>query len=379
MDKGPAGADGSETPQWLFDLINRQVEEITGHGFELDAAASDWNAKCAHYYDEEHDALKQDWSVSRRIWCNPPFSAGLIERFIAKALEAVEKGSTVALLLPNWPGYEWFQEVKKRGAMRDVIGPVKFLHHDGGQAILNNGRNSVGLVVALLGPRFAPGTSGPPIRNPSAPEPPYPPEGIAASRGGQPGVEPMGARFTRLSELEPKETEWLWHLRIPRGEITVIDGDPSVNKSTLLLDLAARVSTGRAMPDGTEGTRGGVLLLMAEDSLRKTVLQRLTAAEADLSRIAVPPRSVVLPRDRALIEELAAQIGATLVIIDPLMAFVTSDSSSDQRVRRALTPLKDLAERTDTAIVLVRHLTKRGGVHALYRGGGSIGIVAAAR
>ena len=64
----------------------------------------------------------------------------------------------------------------------------------------------------------------------------------------------------------------------PCWGLTILDGDPSVNKSSLLLDLAARVSTGRKMPDGTGGKKGGVLLLLAEDSLKKTVLQRLQAA-----------------------------------------------------------------------------------------------------
>jgi hypothetical protein len=58
------------------------------------------------------------------------------------------------------------------------------------------------------------------------------------------------ASFTRLSDLTPEATEWLWHLRIPKGELTIVDGDPSVNKSSLLMDLAARVSKGREMPDG---------------------------------------------------------------------------------------------------------------------------------
>ena len=68
--------DGSETPDWLFDHIQRRVKEITGHDFELDAAASDWNAKCARYFDEGADALEQDWSAFRTIWCNPPFNGG---------------------------------------------------------------------------------------------------------------------------------------------------------------------------------------------------------------------------------------------------------------------------------------------------------------
>ena len=182
-----------------------------------------------------------------------------------------------------------------------------------------------------------------------------------------------------LSDLSPLETEWFWHPRIPKGELTVLDGDPSVNKSSLLMDLAARVSTGREMPDGAAGTLGGVLLLLAEDSLRKTVLQRLEAAGADLGRIAVPQGAVVLPRDLPPVVEWACRMQAALVVIDPLIAFLGCDANSDRQVRWAMTPLKEFAERTNCAVVLVRHLTKRGGRHALYRGGGSIGIVAATR
>jgi hypothetical protein len=179
--------------------------------------------------------------------------------------------------------------------------------------------------------------------------------------------------------LSPEPTDWLWDLRIPAGELTIIDGDPSVNKSSLLMDVAARVSTGRLMPDGSQGTRGGVLLLLAEDSIQKTVLHRLDAAGADMQRIAVPDRPVLIPRDLSKIEEIACQIRAALIVIDPIMAFLAVDSNGDQKVRGALTPLKAFAEKSGVSVVMVRHLTKRGGVHALYRGIGSIGIVAATR
>ena len=55
------------------------------------------------------------------------------------------------------------------------------------------------------------------------------------------------------------------------------------------------------------------------------------------------------------------------------------NSNRDQDVRRALTPLKRMAERTGAAVVLVRHLNKTPGGNPLYRGGGSIGIIGAAR
>lgn len=79
------------------------------------------------------------------------------------------------------------------------------------------------------------------------------------------------------------------------------------------------------------------------------------------------------------IEQALAKTEAKLLLIDPLMAFLGCDANGDQKVRRALTPLKAIADRTNCAVVMVRHLTKRGGTHSLYRGSGSIGIVAATR
>ena len=81
--------------------------------------------------------------------------------------------------------------------------------------------------------------------------------------------------LTFLSEIESQSVKWLWPNRIPLGELTLFDGDPATSKTSVALDLAARISTGRQMPDGTDGCRGGVLLLTAEDSISKTVIPRL--------------------------------------------------------------------------------------------------------
>lgn len=211
----------------------------------------------------------------------------------------------------------------------------------------------------------------------------------SGQRRAQAGVEDLGenalrppgreSKFVTLSELTPAATQWLWSPRIPRGELTVLDGDPSVNKSTLVVDLAARVSTGREMPGGAAGAEGGALLLLGEDSIRKTVIHRLKAAGADLDRITVASGQVAVPQDLPEMEAEVRRIMAVLVVIDPLIAFLGCDANSDRQVRLAMTPLKAFAERTNCAVVLVRHLTKRGGRHAMYRGGGSIGIVAATR
>ncbi len=373
-DREPfGGRDGTATPQWLFDWLNQQVKAETGQPFQLDAAASDWSAKCANYFDEQMDALQQDWTRWPTIFLNPPFMPDLIEQFLAKALEAAAAGSTVVMILPAWPRYEWYHDVRGRGRVQEVVGPVAFERRDGTKVRANTGHNGFNVFVLTLGPHITPGTIGEPIQNPSA----RPREPAAASEGAR--AKPRKDGIRRLSEVAVKATEWLWHNRIPMGELSILDGDPGVNKSSFLLDLAARVSTGRSMPDGTAGILGGVLLLMAEDSIPKTIIQRLQAAGADLSRIAVPERALVIPRDLDLITNLAGKVHAALIVIDPLMAFLTVDTNGDQKVRQALTPLRDLAEALNVAVVFSRHLTKRGGGQALYRGGGSIAILGATR
>lgn len=80
-----------------------------------------------------------------------------------------------------------------------------------------------------------------------------------------------------------------------------------------------------------------------------------------------------------MIEKIAAKHQPKLIIFDPISAYIGPDSSGDQRVRKALRPLQKLADRHDVAIVLIRHLSKRSGGKSMYRGLGSVGIVASSR
>lgn len=200
-----------------------------------------------------------------------------------------------------------------------------------------------------------------------------------------------GVTLIPMGTVEPRMVEWLWPGRIPRGKLTIIDGHPGQGKSTLTMAIAACVSTGRPLPDSEKAEPANVLILSAEDGLDDTILPRLQAHRADVDRIVAldsvtqgngdPDRHWTLPDDMEQLEYALRATQAKLVVIDPLMAFLSgaTDSHRDQDIRRALHPLSRLAQQMDVAVVIVRHLTKGGDGLAMLRGQGSIGITGAAR
>jgi len=198
-----------------------------------------------------------------------------------------------------------------------------------------------------------------------------------------------------LDTIAAKQTDWLWDQYLPAGAITVLDGDPGLGKSQLTIDIAARLSRGDAMPpgaapDGTYKPRG-TLILNAEDDPARTLRPRLDAAGAELSRIHLlremnlpdgeEARPVSLPGDLPAIEATIDQNDIGLVVIDPWVAYLDGKLSmnNDADVRRCLGQVAAMAEQTGAAVLLVRHLNKKVGLNAKYRGGGSIGITGAAR
>lgn len=200
-------------------------------------------------------------------------------------------------------------------------------------------------------------------------------------------LKPSG--LVMLDTVEPEPVEWLWAGRIPLGKLTIIDGDPGLGKSTVALDIVARVSKGLLMPDGSTGIEGGAVIISMEDGLAGTIVPRLKVAGAHLSKIAAlravhdkdgKPR-IPTVEDIEAIKRACERVRARIVVVDPLMAHLNGNVNSwrDQDVRGALTPLCKLADELGIAVIVVRHLNKTSGVQAIYRGGGTIGIIGAAR
>lgn len=195
--------------------------------------------------------------------------------------------------------------------------------------------------------------------------------------------------FRWASEIEPEKIVWIWYGFLAQGKLSLLEGNPKLGKSTLTADITARVTTGQPFPGHVEPrTPRGVVLLSAEDGPADTIVPRLLAAGANLSRVSIPSGIQVgekeawigIDKHLSQLERHITAIDAQLLIVDPLMAYLGDvNAHKDQDVRAALGPLMAMLDRTGCAALLVRHLNKASGSDIVTRGGGSIGISGAAR
>jgi putative DNA primase/helicase len=199
---------------------------------------------------------------------------------------------------------------------------------------------------------------------------------------------------TRVCDVEAKPIEWLWPGVFALGKHSSIAGNPGLGKSQLSIFLAAAVSTGGALPDGTPCPEGDVLMITMEDDIADTIRPRLEAAGADLKRVSIVEgvpcklnsgqdgvRSFDMTIDVQRLAEVADELPALrLIIVDPISAFMgATDSHKNAEVRSALTAISKLAESRGAALLSINHLNKSSGSEAMGRVNGSGAFVAQAR
>ena len=128
--------DSWETPKWLFDLLDREFH------FLVDAAATSDNTHCnlymasdnqpAHAFCIGNGLTKLDWTPRcGNFFLNPPYSAGNIDKFMAKALEESQKGAVVVCLVPCATDTKWWHSyAMKAQEIRFIKGRVRFVGYD---------------------------------------------------------------------------------------------------------------------------------------------------------------------------------------------------------------------------------------------------------
>jgi hypothetical protein len=162
-----------------------------------------------------------------------------------------------------------------------------------------------------------------------------------------------------------------------------MEGNPGDGKTSMLTDIAARETQELTMPASDIAGTGGSVLWISDEDAPATLRRNLAIGGAKLSKVLIynktADRRLVFPADAPKLEEMIAANHCTLTVVDPIASFLDGSANVEKVIRDALSPLTKVAERTRSAIVLVRHLRKGGGCSALYRGMGGIGLIAAAR
>lgn len=190
-------------------------------------------------------------------------------------------------------------------------------------------------------------------------------------------------QMIKMSEIQSQEVAWLWYPFIPYGKLTIVQGDPGDGKTTLVLNIAAKLSKGEGIDREMKLTEPlTVIYQSAEDGLADTVKPRLEVAGANCENISVIDESIKsLSMIDERLEEAVIRTKAKLLILDPIQAYLGGDMDMNRanEARDMTKKLAALAEKYQCAIVLVGHMNKAAGNKAAYRGMGSIDFFAVAR
>lgn len=185
------------------------------------------------------------------------------------------------------------------------------------------------------------------------------------------------------SDVKSVPVEWLWYPYIPAGKITLLQGDPGDGKSTMMMNLISCLTNAGFTPDGQKiAVPKRVIYQCSEDGVADTIKPRLEASGADCSKVAfIDEELISLTLDDEKLRDAIIEFKASLVVIDPFQAYLGDDvyMSSARKIRKLMQRLNIWASTYNCAIVLIGHMNKKENSKELYRGLGSIDIVAAAR
>ena len=200
-------------------------------------------------------------------------------------------------------------------------------------------------------------------------------------------------KLINMEQVEIEKIDWLLYSFIPFGKVTIVQGDPGEGKTTMVLQIIAKLTKGEAvLPSGSDESAleektmvlepVNVIYQTAEDGLGDTIKPRLLSAGADCSRVMViDDNDQALTMMDARLEEAIIQTKARLVVLDPIQGFLGADVDMHRanEIRPLMKRVAVLAEKYHCAIILIGHMNKNSNGKSSYRGLGSIDFQAAAR
>ena len=160
-------------------------------------------------------------------------------------------------------------------------------------------------------------------------------------------------RLINMENIAIEQIEWLLYPFIPYGKVTIIQGDPGEGKTTMVLQIIAKLTKGESVLTNKDGEE------KQEEQAREPVNVIYQTAEDGLG-------DTIKPR---------------LVVLDPIQSFLGAevDMHRANEIRPLMKSVSVLAEKYHCAVILIGHMNKNSAGKSSYRRLGSIDFQAAAR
>lgn len=194
----------------------------------------------------------------------------------------------------------------------------------------------------------------------------------------------------KASKYKESQIEWIWEKFLVRGKFHILGGQPGTAKTTIALDIAAKITNGEPFPDGSQIDKiGNVIIWSDEDSISDVLKPRLIAANANLDRISFidsinfgdnQNRAIDPSTDLKQLYNSFPELPIDLIIFDPITSLIKGDSNKQVDVRDSLRWITELAEEKSCAILGITHFTKgTAGTSPVERITGSVAFSALSR
>jgi len=164
--------------------------------------------------------------------------------------------------------------------------------------------------------------------------------------------------------------QWIWPGWIQRGVLVGIAAEPGAGKTRLCADLARRVYNHMPWPDGTAPTleKGSKVLWLCCDNQWGEIAQFPDQFGIPADAIYLngwnddPTEGTMLDKAEQfkMLEDRIKRIGVSLVFVDTVMNSTSHNTMRPEDGVKYFRPLAEIAQRTNTSIIMVTHLSSGG-------------------
>jgi len=186
-----------------------------------------------------------------------------------------------------------------------------------------------------------------------------------------------------MAEVEQQDIDWIWYPVLARGQITIIEGDPGLGKSYLTQIASLAICDGQQLPEFVKGyksaaVQGKVAYFDMENSAGTVTKKRLVNNGIEHPENFFQEEEPFSWGDSdrmTQVFEALERIKPTLVVFDTMNTYLGGavDTGRANSSQEAMFPLREIAQRFDCAVVVIRHLVKsKKDKSAIHAGQGSV-------